>query len=281
MKNEKYSVLMSVYEKENPDHVSQSIDSMLSQTLSPDEIVIVKDGNLTEELDRVLQNYQLSYPAIFNIVPLPKNVGLGRALNAGLKKCKNELVARMDTDDISIAERCEIQIQKFIENSELSIVGSNIDEFYDNPDEIVSSRIVPTKHKDILKFSKRRNPFNHPSVMYKKSDVIEQGGYGDFRRNQDLDLFVRMLNNGCFAENINQSLVLFRADKDNLKRRKSWEKCRSYIGMIYSFWKKGYSSLLDLIIVATSQIIIYLAPASFLEWLSNNYLRKTHVKQES
>lgn len=281
MENVKYSVLMSVYEKEKPDHVCQSIDSMLSQTLPPDEIVIVKDGKLTEELDRVLQSYQSSYPDLFNIVPLSKNVGLGRALNAGLKECQNELVARMDTDDISIPERCELQIQKFIEKEELSIIGSNIDEFCDNPDEIVSSRVVPTNHNDILKFSKRRNPFNHPSVMYKKSDVIKQGGYGDFRRNQDLDLFVRMLNNGCLAENINQSLVLFRADKDNLKRRKSWEKCRSYIGMIYNFWKKGHSSLLDLTIVATSQIIIYLAPSSFLDWLSNNYLRKTHVKQES
>lgn len=271
---------MSVYEKEDPDYVKQSIDSMLDQTLSPNEIVIVKDGELTEELDQIIETYQSSNSDLFTIVPLSENLGLGRALNEGLKACRNELVARMDTDDISIPERCEIQVQKFRENSEFSIIGSNIDEFYDDPDEIVSSRIVPAEHKDILRFSKRRNPFNHPSVMYKKSDVMEQGGYGDYRRNQDLDLFVRMLNNGCIAGNIQQSLVLFRADKDNFKRRKSWEKCRSYIGMIYNFWRKGYSSLIDLIIVAVSQIVIYLAPTSFLEWLSNNYLRKRQEKQK-
>lgn len=278
MMNEKYSVLMSVYEKEHPDHVRQSINSMLNQTLPPDEIVLVKDGKLTEELDQVIEKYGSSYPTIFTIVALKENVGLGLALNEGLKASKNELIARMDTDDISIPDRCELQVLKFRESDDLSIIGSNIDEFYDSPNEIISSRIVPTDHEDILKFSKRRNPFNHPSIMYKKSAVMKQGGYGNFRRNQDLDLFVRMLNSGCTAANIDQSLVLFRADKDNLRRRKSWEKCRSYIGMIYSFWRKGYSSLLDLIIVATSQVVVYLAPVSFLGWLSNNYLRKTHDK---
>lgn len=273
-----YSVLMSVYEKEDPEYFKLSIESMLNQSLLPNEIVIVKDGKLTNELDEVIETYLSLYPDLFNIIPLEQNVGLGMALNEGLKVCGNDLIARMDTDDISIPQRCELQIDEFKKNSSLSIIGSNIDEFYDTPNEIVSSRIVPSQHKDILKFSKRRNPFNHPTVMYKKSEVLELGGYGDFRRNQDLDLFVRMLNSGCIAANINKSLLLFRANKDNLKRRKSWEKCRSYIGMIYNFWKKGYSSLLDLIIVTASQLIVFIAPTSFLEWLSNNYLRKTHAK---
>lgn len=276
MVDKRYSVLMSVYTKENPDYFKFSIESMVNQTLPPEEIVIVKDGPITGRLDQIVDYYVSNYPELITVVALEKNVGLGKALNEGLRKCRNELVARMDTDDISLLNRCELQVNEFVKDKELDILGSNIDEFYDSPDKIVSSRIVPTKHEEIMKFSKRRNPFNHPTVMYKKSSVLRNSGYGDFRRNQDLDLFVRMLNNGCKARNINQSLLLFRANQDNLKRRKSWNKCKSYISMIYSFWRNGYSSLIDLIIVAASQIIIFISPSWVLETVSNKYLRKTY-----
>lgn len=270
-----YSVLMSVYEKENPLFLKQSIDSMLNQSLPPNQIVIVKDGKLTEELDKVINKYQTDYKELFTIVELKENVGLGLALNEGLKACRNELVARMDTDDIAVENRCELQVKMFLENENLSILGSYIAEFEDKPEIIISSRVVPTNHTDILKFSRRRNPFNHPTVMYKKSDVLKVGGYGNYRRNQDLDLFVRMLNNNCYSANLDKPLVLFRANRDNLKRRKSWEKCRSYIEMIYNFWKKGHSSLWDLIVVAASQIVVFLAPLSFLEWITSTFLRKS------
>ncbi|WP_121639072.1 glycosyltransferase [Virgibacillus sp. Bac330] len=274
MKSKKYSVLMSVYYKENPIFLKDSINSMLEQTIPPDEIVLVKDGDLTNELDEMIYSFKSEYPNLLSVVSLPQNIGLGLALNEGLKKCRNEFVARMDTDDISKKNRCELQLEKFHSNEDLSIVGSHIDEFYENPNNVNSSRQVPIKHKDILKFSRRRNPFNHPTVMYKKTEVLACGGYGDFRRNQDLDLFVRMLNKGYKAENIDSSLVLFRANKDNLIRRKSWVKIKSYVSMIYGFWKKGYSSIFDLIIVVVSQAIIFIAPLKFLEWISNKFLRK-------
>lgn len=274
-----YSVLMSVYWKEKPEYLKMSIDSMLNQTLKPNQIVIVKDGPLTDELEKVIHDYSSANPGLFTIVSLEKNVGLGKALNAGLEKCRNELVARMDSDDISVKDRCELQVQEFLKNEKLSIVGSIIDEFYDDPKNIVSSRIVPLHHDEILKFSKRRNPFNHPSVMFKKSEVLKNGGYGGHRRNQDLDLFVRMLNNGAIAANIDKPLLLFRANKDQLKRRKSWEKCRSYIAIIYKFWRIGHSSLLDLIIVVISQILVFMLPLRFLEWISSVFLRKTYSRK--
>lgn len=276
-----YSVLMSIYEKEHPNYFKASIESMLAQTLPPEQIVIVKDGKLTKELNRIVDYYEKNNENLFTIVELEENVGLGIALNEGLKACRNELVARMDTDDLSVENRCELQVNEFEKNKNLSILGSSIAEFEDSPDKIMSARVVPTKHQDIVNFSRRRNPFNHPTVMYKKSEVLKVGGYGDYRRNQDLDLFVRMLQNGCIAKNLEQPLVLFRANRENLKRRKSWTKCSSYIGMIYNFWKKGHSRLSDLIIVAISQIIVFLAPAIFLDWLSSNFLRKQHLKKES
>jgi len=278
MRDKNYSVLMSVYEKEEPQYFRESIESMVNQTLPPEEIVIVKDGALTRQLEEIINDFTKRHPKLFTIVPLKQNVGLGKALNYGLENCRNELVARMDTDDISVKDRCEIQVETFNRNPNLHIVGSFIDEFEDDYKTIVSSRMVPTSHEDILKFSRRRNPFNHPTVMYKKSAVLKNEGYGDFRRNQDLDLFVRMLHNGSKAKNIDQSLVLFRANEDNLKRRKSWVKCKSYICMIYNFWRKGYSSFIDLFIVASSQIVVFLSPAWFLEWISSTFLRKSKVK---
>lgn len=272
----KYSVLMSVYYKENPDFLKASIDSMINQTLKPDEIVIVKDGKLTEELDQVIEGFITEEPSLFNIVSLEKNMGLGRALDEGMKYSKNELVARMDSDDISLPERCATQLELFAKNPELSIVGTMIDEFYDKPTNIVSSRIVPTKHEDIVKFIRRRSPFNHPTVMFKKSDVIRCGGYGNLRRKQDLDLFSRMINNNYKSININKSLLLFRSNEDNFKRRKSWSYCKSYIDVMYAIWKRGHCSSKDLLIVIIGQGVMFLSPMWLLKVLSNRFLRKSY-----
>ncbi len=272
----KYSVLMSIYKKDKPEYFVQSLESMVNQTLRPDEILIVKDGELIKDLEEVIEKYIDEYPGLFKVVPLKENIGLGRALDEGLNHCKNELVARMDTDDISLPERCELQIKQFNENIELCIVGTMIDEFYDEPNNIISSRVVPTTNDEIYKFMKRRSPFNHPTVMYKKSEVIRCGGYGKMRRKQDLDLFSRMINNGCVAQNINQSLLLFRSNEDNFKRRKSWSYCKSYIDVQYEIWKRGHCSLGDLAFVTTGQLVMFLAPMGLLKKISSRYLRNNY-----
>lgn len=265
---------MSVYKKEKPEYFVQSLESMINQTIKPDEIVLVKDGELTKALEDIIDQYKEKYHDTFNIVPLQVNVGLGRALDEGLQYCKNELVARMDTDDISLPERCELQLEHFNKNPELSIIGTMIDEFYDDPENIISSRVVPTTNDEIYKFMKRRSPFNHPTVMFKKSDVIQCGGYGKMRRKQDLDLFSRMVNNGCVASNIEQSLLLFRSNEDNFKRRKSWSYCKSYIDVQYEIWKRGHCGFSDLAFVATGQLLMFLAPIKLLKKISNRYLRE-------
>ena len=265
---------MSVYNKEKPEYLHTSIESMLNQTLMPDEIVIVKDGKLTEELDHVIDQFVNNYPNLFQVVTLEDNVGLGRALDIGIEYCKNELIARMDSDDISLPERCEMQVNAFLENPRLSIIGTMMDEFYDEPSKIVSSRIVPTEHDEIVKYIKRRSPFNHPTVMFRKSEVVRCGGYGNLRRKQDLDLFSRMLNNNCIAANIDKSLLLFRSNTDSFKRRKSWENCWSYIYVVYNIWKRGHCSLVDLTIVIMGQIFLFLAPMWLMRWVSNTFLRE-------
>ncbi len=271
--NLKYSVLMSLYKKEKPEFLIESIESMLKQTYSAEEILIVKDGPLTNQLDLILSNYKLSNPRLFSIVELKDNLGLGLALNEGLKSCRNELVARMDTDDISLNNRCELQIEEFMKNPLLCIVGTWINEFYDHPSNTLTSRVVPVNHNDIMKFSRRRSPFNHPTVMYKKSAVLNSGGYKNVMRKEDIDLFVRMLHHGCIAKNIPKSLLLYRSNKDSLKRRKTWVNCKSYIKVIYNFWRMGYSSLLDFLIVFISQITFFIIPVWMLKIINNKILR--------
>lgn len=265
----KYSVLMSLYKKENPEYLRIAIDSMLKQTVAPDEIVLVEDGPLTDELYAVLDDYP-----ILHRIKNEKNLGLGLALNIGLKECRNELVARMDTDDCSKPERCEKQLQRFLEKPYLAIVGSHIDEFVDDISNVISQRIVPTTSEEIYKFAKKRSAFNHPTVMYSKTSVLENNGYADLKRNQDVDLFGRMQFNGYKAENIDEALLWFRSSDELAKRRKSWQNTWSYIATIREFWKMGYSSFIDYAIVGIAQTGMYLMPIKLQNYIYKNFLRK-------
>lgn len=277
-----YSVLTSIYAKEKSEYLIQSIESMLTQTIPPEQIVIVKDGPLTEELDSVIDTYLQNYSKIFTVVTLKENSGLAIALDAGLKHCRNEIVARMDTDDISLPERCEKQLKRFAENEKLAVLGTNIDEFSDSPENVQRSRIVPSEYNDILKRIRRREPFNHPTVMFKKSQVIRCGGYGTLRRCQDFDLFSRMMNMGCYAENINESLLLFRADENNYKRRKGKKSIEGYMTVMKLNYKRGYCSWTDMLYARTAQLALMLMPTGLMKWVSDNFLRKkkTTTKEE-
>lgn len=265
----KYSVLMSLYKKENPEYLRLAIDSMLNQTVAPDEIVLVEDGPLTDELYAVLDEYPMLHR-----IKNETNLGLGLALNVGLKECRNELVARMDTDDCSKPDRCEKQLQRFLEKPYLAIVGSHIDEFIGDTSNVISKRIVPTTSEEIYMFTKKRSAFNHPAVMYSKTAVLENNGYADLKRNQDVDLFGRMQFKGYKAENIDEALLWFRSSDELAKRRKSWQNTWSYIATIRKFWKMGYSSFTDYAIVGIAQTGMYLMPIKLQNYIYKNFLRK-------
>lgn len=270
---------MSVYHKDSPNELVQSIESMLNQTVQCEQFVLVEDGPIDRELSEIIDKYEEDYDGLFTIERMSENVGLGRALDAGIGKCRNELVARMDADDISLPERCEKLLLLFENNPNLAIAGTNIDEFYDDPNNPTLSRVVPSDYDAIRKYIRRRSPFNHPTVMFKKTEVIRCGGYGKMRRKQDFDLFSRMLNMGCYALNLDESLLLFRANENNYKRRKSWEYCRSYIEVERNNYKKGYCSLWDLTIVTTGQVMLHLLPLRFVKLLSDSFLR-TKIKKQ-
>lgn len=213
-----FSILLAVYKKENPVYFSQSLDSIFSQILFPHEVVLVKDGPLTDDLERVINKYQSKY-YILKVVSLPVNQGLGKALNEGLKHCSHDLVARMDTDDIVKPDRFEKQLKIFQEDPEVDVVGSWIDEFEGDISHVVSVRRLPECHEEILSFAKKRNPINHPVVMFRKKAVLAAGGYQHFPLFEDYYLWVRMLMNGAKFYNIQESLLYFRSSPDMFKRR--------------------------------------------------------------
>ena len=245
-----YSVLMSIYIKDKAEYVDCAIKSMLNQTHKPEQYVIVEDGEISYDVQQVLNNYSKNYPDLFTRVKLKNNKGLASALNEGLTYCRNELVARMDSDDISLPDRCEKEVKLFEKNNRLIICGTNIDEFYENIDNITTSRIVPEKYDDILKFSKKRMPFNHPTVMYRKSFVLEFGGYDPkLRRKEDFDLFSKMLVGGCYVQNISESLLYYRADEGNYMRRKSFYTLKNAFLVYTRHLKRGGCNIIDYIIL--------------------------------
>ena len=222
-KYEKYSVLMSVYYKENPEYLTQAIESIQAQTFPTDDFVLVCDGSLSEELDAVIDAKQREMGQILNVVRLAKNVGLGNALNEGIRHCRHELVARMDSDDIAYPDRCEKQLSVFNTRSEVNICSGIVEEFTIDPDIVDTRRVLPETNTEIIAFAKKRNPFNHPCVMYKKSAVEAVGSYQDFYLLEDYYLWLRMLMAGYQGYNIQEPLLHMRAGSDMYKRRAGWE----------------------------------------------------------
>lgn len=245
---EKYSVLMSVYAKAKPKELATSIQSMLDQTYKPNEFVLVWDGPVGNDLKEVVSAFSQDNPGMFTIVQLPENHGLAYALNVGINASRNELLARMDSDDYSMPDRCEKQVKAFENDKELMLLGTNIGFFEDNPFcELPIKRSYPTDLETIKKILRRNDPFSHPTVMYRKEAVLSCGGYDpELRRRQDYDLFSRMVvNKGYKAANLPDKLLLFRADDDYALRNKNRESCNNRILIQKRIYKRGDCGFVD------------------------------------
>ena len=214
-----FSVLMSVYYKENPEYLKLSLDSVIKQTVPTAEIVLIKDGPLTKELDDVIEEYDKKHSGLFRIFALEKNMGLGKALNFGVQQCKYDLIARMDTDDIAVRNRFELQLQEFSQDKGLVLCGGQIAEFASDPQIISGYRKVPFTQEAILKFAKKRNPFNHMTVMFRKQAILDVASYQDMPYFEDYWLWVRILQKGYVVKNVEQVLVNVRAGAEMLARR--------------------------------------------------------------
>lgn len=233
----KFSVLMSVYDKEHPDYLKTSIDSIFNQSLLPDEVVLMEDGPLNKELYSTIVNLQKQYPEL-KVYSIRENKGLGNALNEGLQHCSHNIIARMDTDDICKPNRFEKQISFLKDNPDIDICSSAIEEFIVNTDNVITQKNLPELHTDIVQYAKKRCPINHPTVVYKKDMVIKAGGYIGFP--EDYYLWVRMIQNGCKFYNFQESLLWFRSSPEVFKRRGGWKYAKNELKFQWLFFKIGF-----------------------------------------
>jgi glycosyltransferase involved in cell wall biosynthesis len=271
----RYSVLMSVYAKEKPEYFRLALDSMINQTAKPDEIVIVQDGPLPKDLYNTVWSYSERYPELIKIIVSEKNIGLGLALNLGLQHCRNDLVARMDTDDISKPERCEKQLKMFSQNPKLGVVGSDICEFIDKLENVIARRIVPRRHQEIAKYMKRRCPFNHMTVMFRKSIVQASGGYQHLPYNEDYYLWTRMYLNDVIFANTGTNLVYVRVGKEMYRRRGGIKYFKSEYRLQRFMYEKSIISAGQFLINVSQRLVVQLVlPNSIRGWVFQKFARE-------
>ena len=231
----KFSVLLSVYSKESSDHLDNALESIINQTILPNEVVLVKDGILSAELEAVITRYETRNANLFNIVSISENVGLGDALNEGLKYCSYDAVARMDTDDICIPNRFEIQLNYLKHHHEVAVVGGYIEEFTSIPGDLKRIKRVPLEANQIKHYARKRNPLNHPSVMFRKKAIESVGGYERILFFEDYYLWLKLLGAGYKLANIDQVLLYFRVGNDMIGRRHGY----AYAVHEFQFAKKA------------------------------------------
>ncbi|WP_413287808.1 glycosyltransferase [Bdellovibrio sp. HCB337] len=266
-----FSVLMAIYRNDNPAWLRESIDSLLNQTLKASEILIVKDGPLTEELETLLASYK--DPSLVYL-PLEKNGGLAMALRQGIEACKNELIARMDSDDVCHPDRFRLQYETFQQHPEVSLVGTSVIEFEHTIEDATFIRELPEGGPELLKYGKHRSPTNHATVMYRKSAVLAAGNYQNFLWNEDYHLWARMIQKGFLFKNIKPALLYVRGGQSMYRRRGGIRYAIQDIKLQKYFYKIGYANILDVTINLATRLPVRLFPNTVRQFVYEKFLRK-------
>lgn len=270
----KFSVLLSVYKNEKPEYLQVALESIVNQKLMPNEIVIVQDGTLTSELEIVINKFKSQYPNLVRVLCFEKNRGLGPALHDGILACKYEWIARMDTDDIAYPCRFEKQFEYLAQHPKVAMVGSWITEFSNDsshPDTITK---LPVTYEEIKSYAKRRNPFRHMTVIYKKSAVLDSGNYRDFLWFEDYDLWVRMLQNGYLVANMPEVLVNVRADDEMFARRGGWKYWKQDMRFQKYLFYIGFLNIWVCLSNCFSRFVVRFLPDKLRSFFYNIFLRK-------
>lgn len=270
-----FSVLMSVYHKENPCFLKKSLESIINQSLVPNEIVLVKDGELTNELDDIITGFETKYPNIFTVITLPQNNGLANALNQGMKVARNSIIARMDSDDVCFENRFEVQINYLINNN-LDITGGQIIEFSKDIEDIISIRNVPCSHQEIVKFLKFRSPFSHPTIVFRKEVFEKLGGYDIKIFPEDYDFFVRAYLAGFKFGNVKENVMYFRLGEnlsEAIKRRWGLKYAINEVKLYNKFLKLGFFNYIDYFKVIFFKIPLRIMPFKLYSYIYFKFSR--------
>lgn len=271
-----FSVIISVYKNDKPEYVRVALDSMMvNQSVKPEEIVLVQDGSVPDELSSVLSEYEEKYAEVMHIIRLEKNGGLGNAMKLGVENAKYDFVARMDSDDICLPKRFEKQLAYLEKHPECDILGGQITEFIDTPDNIVGKREVPQTNEEIYGYMKSRCAFNHPTVMFRKKAVLDAGNYQDWFWNEDYYLWIRMMKNRCVMANLPDVLVNMRSGRDQYNRRGGRKYFDSEIGIKKLMLRNGLITKTQFVVNYIQRFIIQLLlPNSVRGWVYRKFARK-------
>lgn len=267
------SVLMSVYGEEKPEYLEQSLESVVNQTLKPQQIVIMKDGELTKELEKVLNKYKSQFETLIEIYSLTKKSTLGEVLNEGVEKCKCEYIARMDADDIAPLYRFETQMEILKNNPKLEVLGGYIEEYDENMEELLSIRKVPLTSYEIKKYATRQSPFNHGTVIMRKDTVIKVGNYHKVYF-EDYDLWARMIINNCEMSNTNLILCKNRTGNSMYERRNGIKQIKKVIEIEKRLLE--YKIINEVVFIENVLLrsIIALMPVKLKKRIYTQYIRK-------
>lgn len=266
---------MGIYSKVDPSFVRQSLLSILNQTHPPKQMIIVKDGLLTESQEKVLSEFTEKAKKIsFEIVEFKQNRGLGAVYEEAMKHCSYEYAGTVDADDIAAPEKNETIMRFMLDHPEYDAVGCNALEFEDNPDNIVARRVLPETHEEIEKFAHGRCPMQQPTVLFKVESVRATGSYRKSPLTEDYDLYIRMLENGCKFYNIQDFMFLTRVDKDYYKRRGGLSYLKKIMAFKLRHYKSGFFSTKEFIKTAGSSLIVCLMPSSIRNLVYKKFLRK-------
>ena len=263
----KFSVLMSIYNKENPTYFKECLESIFQQTLKADEIVLVKDGEISPALEYIIETYNDRLP--LKIIGLPQNIGLGPALNIGIEHCTHELILRMDTDDFSLPERFFHQVKFMTENPDISVSSAWIEEKDELLEETLFLKKLPISHSDLKEFSKKRSPINHPVAALRKSDVLASGGYPPIFP-EDFALWSKMFVDGRRFANIPEVLLYMRTGKNFLKRR-GWNFFKGEIGLLKFQYEIGFITFSQYLSNLLVRFSLRIAPDRIKSFLYRNY----------
>lgn len=268
-----YSCLISLYAKENPDYLPECLDCIIGQTIPPEEILVVKDGPLSDELESILSHYSDSYPGLFSFVAYQDNKGLWYALRQGVPACRNELIMRMDADDWSVPTRAERELEVLMAHPEVGCVGSLVTEFEGDISNPIAKVDLPERQDDIIAFGKRRCPYRHPTLMFKQHAVIEAGNYQEMPYFEDYDLYMRMAASGCVFYNVQETLVFVRTSRDFYARRGGAAYLRNMLHFKGACLKRGNFTLGEYVISTAPHIVACIVPNSVREFIYRHFLR--------
>lgn len=270
----KFTVLMSVYAKDSPVYLLDSLKSIENQSLLPNQVVIIQDGIVPETIVNIINDFKKRTTFKVDVIKLTENRGLGYALSEGVLASENEIVIREDADDISIDNRFERLISYFQRNPDVEIVGSYVAEFGENKDDIVGQRKVPLKNEEIINFAKYRSPFNHPSVAFKRKSILDIGNYKNIRGVEDYDLWIRAIYHNCLMANIPENLVLMRVGDGLYARRGGKGYLKNYTVIKYQAYQLKVINLIQFLIGTLIMSIHVNAPIFIKKWLYTKLLHK-------